>query len=242
MNTRQNTPEQTLAARNALLADPRRLSAEVEITLRHDPALQQFRQQLLDRDAQVAQAFDEVVPPTGLAERIILGTRYRRRSRWMAGVAASVLVAVLAVFMLRPPPQPQSALAVAMIDYVIEFKYELDDDGTVAPDIVEASLAALGVQYRDLGYRVRHLANCVVAGRVGRHLVMNTPAGIVSFMILPDLGGELSVRQKLGKAQFHAVFVPQPRTAYGAIAEQSVSVAELERLMSKIFVPLQKQT
>lgn len=240
MNTRQNTPEQTRAARNALLADPRRLSSEVEVTIRHDPALQQFRQQLLDRDAQVAQAFDEAIPPLGLAERIILGTRYRRRSRWMAGVAASVLVAVLAVFMLRPPPQ--SALAMAMIDHVIEFKYELDDDGTVAPDIVEASLAALGVQYRDVGYRVRHLANCVVAGRVGRHLVMNTPSGIVSFMILPDLGGELSVRQKLGKAQFHAVFVPQPRTAYGAIAEQSVSAAELELLMSKIFVQLQKQT
>lgn len=240
MNTRQNTPEQTRAARNALLADPRRLSSEVEVTIRHDPALQQLRQQLLDSDAQVAQAFDEAVPPPGLAERIILGTRYRRRSRWMAGVAASVLVAVLAVFMLRPPPQ--SALAMAMLDHVIEFKYELDDDGTVAPDIVEASLASLGVQYRDVGYRVRHLANCVVAGRVGRHLVMNTPSGIVSFMILPDIGGELSARQKLGKAQFHAVFVPQPRTAYGAIAEQSVSAAELELLMSKIFVRLQKQT
>ncbi len=242
MNTKQNTAEQTRVARAALLADPRRVSPDAEVTIGNDPALRQLRRQLLDRDAQAAKVFDEVAPPPGLSERIILRTRLRvgRRSRWAAGVAASLVVAAVAFFMLKP--QPDSPLALAMMDHVIEAKYELDDDGNVAPARVKAALAALGVQYRDAGYRVRHLADCLVAGRLGKHLVMNTPSGIVSFMILPDNGEAVPVRQKLGKGQFHAVFIPQPRAAYGAFAEKHISAAALESLMEKLFVPSAART
>lgn len=242
MSSIHNTAAQTQAARRALLADPRRVSPEVEVTINNDPALQQLRWQLLDTDAQVARAFDDVQPSPGLAERLILHARYRRRSQWVAGLAASFLVVAAAWFILQPaaesPLATESPLAMAMMDHVIEAKYELDDDGHVAPARVQASLAALGVQYRDAGYRVRHLADCLVAGRMGKHLVLNTPSGIVSFMIVPDNGEALSKRQKLGKGQFHAVFTPQPRAAYGAFAEKSVSPAELEALMKKLFVPL----
>jgi hypothetical protein len=241
MSSIHNTPAQTQAARRALLADPRRVSPEVEVTINNDPALQQLRRQLLDTDAQVAQGFDAVQPSPGLAERLILHARLRngRRSRWVAagaGLAASFLVAAAAWFMLQPAVD--SPLALAMLDHVIEAKYELDDDGNVSPARVQASLATLGVQYRDAGYRVRHLADCLVAGRMGKHLVVNTPSGIVSFMIVPDNGQALSQRQKLGKGQFHAVFTPQPRAAYGAFAEKNVSPADLEALIKKLFVPV----
>jgi hypothetical protein len=238
MNSLHNTPAQTQAARRALLADPRRVPPEVEAAINRDPALQQLRRQLLETDAQVAQAFDEVRSSPGLAERIILHARLRnrRRSQWVAGLAASFLVAAAALFMLQPAAD--SPLALAMMDHVIEAKYELDDDGNVAPARVQASLAALGVQYRDAGYRVRHLADCLVAGRMGKHLVLNTPSGIVSFMIVPDNGQAMPKRQKLDKGQFHAVFTPQPRAAYGAFAEKNVSAAEMEALMKKLFVPV----
>ena len=241
MNSTRNTPAQAQAARRALLADPRRVSPEVEASINRDPALRQLRRQLLDTNVQVALAFDEVQPSPGLAERIVLHAHLRngRRSRWVAGVAgvaASFLIMAAALFMLQPVAD--SPLALAMLDHVIEAKYELDDDGNVAPARVQASLAALGVQYRDAGYRVRHLADCLVAGRMGKHLVLNTPSGIVSFMIVPDNGQALSKRQKLGKGQFHAVFTPQSRAAYGAFAEKNVSAAELEALMNKLFVPL----
>ena len=217
MNSSQNTPAQTQAARRALLADPRRVSPEVEATIRHDPALQRLRRQLLERDAQIAQAFDEIAPPPGLAERLILRARlrlqYGRRSRWAAGAAACLVIAAVAFIVVQPPAE--SPLARAMLDHVIEARYELDDDGNVAPARVQAALAALGVRYRDAGYRVRHLADCLVAGRMGKHLVVSTPSGVVSFMIVPDNGEALPRRQKLGKGQFHAVFQARPRAAYG---------------------------
>ena len=236
MNSPHNAPAQPQAARRALLADPRRVSPEVEVVINRDPALQQLRRQLLDTDVQAALAFDEVQPPPGLDERIILHTRFRRRSRWAAGVAATVVAAVIVVLLLKPAAD--SPLALAMMNHMIEAKYELDDDGNVAPARVMASLAALGVQYRDAGYRVRHLADCLVAGRMGKHLVVSTPSGIVSFMIVPDNGEAMRRGQKLGKGQFHAVFTPQPRAAYGAFAEANVSAAELEVLMKKLFVPM----
>ncbi len=239
MSTIQNKSEQTQAARRALFADPRRVSSEVEVTILHDAGLQQLRQQLLSQDKHVAQLFDEVMPPPGLAERIMLRTRshwrHGRRSWWATGIAASFLVAMVGFFLQKPPAE--SALALAMMDHVIEAKYELDDDGNVAPARVKAALAAVGVQYRDAGYRVRHLADCLVAGRMGKHLVMSTPSGIISFMIVPDNGEAMPQRQKLGKGQFHAVFTPQPRAAYGAFAEKNVSATEMEALMKKLFVP-----
>ncbi len=236
MNSTQNTPAQTQAARSALLADPRRVSPEVEGAISRDPALQQLRRQLWDADAQAARAFHEVQPPSGLAERIILQARYRRRSLWAAGVAATAVAAVIVVLLVKPTTD--SPLALAMMDHVIEAKYELDDDGNVAPARVKAALAAIGVHYRDAGYRVRHLADCLVAGRMGKHLIVNTPSGIVSFIILPDNGEALRRGQKLGKGQFHAVFTPQPRAAYGAFAETNVSAAELESLIRQLFVPM----
>lgn len=240
MSTTENTSEQTRAARHALLADPRRVSPEAGATISRDPALQQLRRQLLEADGRLAQAFDEVRPAPGLAERIILRARYRRRSLWAAGVAASVVITAAALFMLKPAAD--SPLALAMLDHVIESKYELDNDGNVAPARVQASLATFGVEYRDMGYRVHHLADCLVAGRIGKHLVLSTPSGIVSFIILPDNGQALPKAQKLGKGQFHAVFVPRPRAAYGAFAEKNVSAAELEGLMQQLFVQGTAQT
>ena len=66
----------------------------------------------------LASAFGEVTPVAGLADRLILRSRYRRRSMWLAGVAAStLLVGALSVTMLRP--EAESPLAVAMLDHVI---------------------------------------------------------------------------------------------------------------------------
>ena len=81
-----------------------------------------------------------------------------------------------------------------------------------------------------------------VAGRLGKHLVLSTPSGIVSFLIVPDNGEALPQRQKFGKGQFHAVFMPQPRAAYGAFAEKNVSAAEMESLMNQLFVQSAVQT
>jgi hypothetical protein len=224
-------------ARRALLADPRRLSPELELAIRDDAGLAALRRQLLDVNEKMASAFGEVVPMPGISERIILRARYRRRSKWLAGLAASaLLVGALSATMLRR--EPQSALAVAMLDHVIGEPAELADNGLVSAAATRASLAKIGVAYADLGYRVRHIGECEVAGRIGRHLVMDTPQGVVTFLVMPSKAGELARRSVLNKGLFQAVFVPQRKLAIGVIGDRQMNGPKLEAMMASMFAPL----
>lgn len=227
-------------ARRALLADPRRISSELEQMVRDDVELAKFRQQLLGMNDKLASAFGEVIPVPGLADRLILRARYRRRSMWLAGVAAStLLVGILSVTMLRP--EAESPLAVAMLDHVINEKGELADNGNISTSTAKASLARIGVAYNDIGYQVRHIGECEVAGRIGRHVVMNTPQGVVSFLIMPKNEGELSKRRTLSKGLYQAVFVPQKKAAFGVFADNHVNTQQLESMMDRMFVPMKDE-
>ena len=177
--------------------------------------------------------FAEVVPPAGLADRIILRVRYRNRSRWMAGIAASVLVAVLSFSLLREPAE--SPIALAMLDHVVAGADELADDGNVSVQTATASLARIGVVFRDAGYRIRHLSECEVAGRIGRHLVMNTPDGLVSFLILPRHAEEVASRQAMSKGTFQAVLQPARQVAIGVFADRKFNAKRMEAMMQKMF-------
>ncbi len=203
-----------------------------------DPSLIKLRQQLLNVNDRLTSAFDEVAPVTGLADRIILRSRYRRRSLWLSAMAASVLlVGALSVTLFRP--EAESPLAVAMLDHVILEKGEMADAGHISAAATQASLARIGVAYRDVGYQVRHIGECEVAGRIGRHVVMNTPRGIVTFLIMPQNKGELASRRVMNKGVYQAVFVPQKKAAFGVIADAHMNAKEMESMMGRMFAPIE---
>lgn len=229
----------TQEARKALISDPRRLSPDLEQAIRDDVKLATLRQQLLCTDDKLAAAFAEVNPVPGLADRIILRARYRRRSMWLGAVAASaLLVGFLGVTMLRP--EPDSPLAVAMLDHVITETGELNDAGDISVAATKASLAKINVAYNDIGYRVRHIGECIVAGRTGRHVVVSTPRGIVTFLIMPKDVSELKKRSTLNKGLYQAVFVPQKKAAFGVFADNQLTTAQLESMMGQMFVPMKE--
>ena len=226
--------------RKALLADPRRTTPEIENAIRDDAELATLRQQLLNLNGEVAKALGEVIAPPGLADRIILRVRYRQRSRWMGGIAASVVVAMLSIMLLRE--EAPSTIAVAMLDHVVDNPDELADGGNVPVQTATASLGRLGVGFHDVGYQIRHLAECVVAGRVGRHLVLNTPDGLVSFLILPRHAGEMGGRQLLSKGNFQAVLQPAQRVAIGVFADKRISTKKIESMMQQMFLAPARET
>ncbi len=225
-------------ARRALLTDPRRISAELEQAIRADAGLIKLRQQLLNVNDKLAAAFGDVAPVAGLADRIILRTRYRSRSIWLGAVAASLLlVGVLSVNVLRQ--EAESPLALAMLDHVIVSKEEMADNGNISAAATKSSLAQIGVAYRDVGYQVRHIGECEVAGRIGRHVVMNTPQGIVTFLIMPQGKGELASRRVMNKGLYQAVFVPQKKSAFGVVADNRMSPQQMESMMGRMFAPME---
>lgn len=229
MNSQHSNPDRRLA----VLADPRRVSPELEAAFADDAELLALRQQVLRGSDQLAKAFGDVAAPAGLADRIILRVRYRQRSKWLVGIAASVLVAIIAIGSLRtdaPPP-----IALAMLKHVVEEAGELADDGQVSAATTQASMQRIGVRFNDLGYRIRHLAECVVDGRTGRHLVINTPDGLVSFLIMPQTGREMPGRVELANSGFQAVLRPADGVAIGVFADKRISIGAMEAIMHKTF-------
>jgi hypothetical protein len=225
-----------LEARRRLYADPRHLNAELEALLKNDHQLAALRERLLALDNKIADILGETAPPKGLAERVILRARYRRGPLWIAGLAASLALVATLLWMQTPIETRPGPIVEAMVDHVIDEPDELADAGNISAENVTASLARIGVTFRDAGYRVRHLAECVVSGRVGRHLVMSTPQGLASFIILPLQAGEMARRSTIDKGSFHAVAIPQRGTAIGAIASQGVQAKQLAALAEQMFV------
>jgi len=227
--------------RRALLADPRRTSPAIEAAIAADPSLAALRQQLTAGAGQLATAFADVAPPAGLADRLILRVRYRQRSKWVAGIAASLMLAAVMLAVLRP--NAPSPIAMAMLDHVIEETAEWADDSGVSVQTATTSLGQLGVGFRDAGYHIRHLGECVVAGRTGRHLVMNTPQGLVAFLILPTRSDEVGKRQEMNKGAMQAVFVASAQpgaralqaVTIGVFAEKGVDPISMEAMVQKMF-------
>jgi len=120
-------------------------------------------------------------------------------------------------------------------------KGELADNGNISAAATKVSLAQIGVVYKDIGYQVRHIGECEVAGRIGRHVVMNTPLGVVTFLIMPQVKGELSSRRVMNKGLFQAVFVPQKRSAFGVIADAHMNTKQMESMMGQMFAPMKDE-
>lgn len=220
-------------AKQMLLADPRHNTPELESVIAGDAALQEMRRQLLRNSEILAGAFADVAPPAGLADRLILRVRYRQRSKWAVGVAAGVIAVSLTLFTLRQ--EAPSPIAVAMLDHVVEETGEWADNGNVSAATTQDSLQRVGVPFNDLGYHIRHLSECVVDGRTGRHLVMSTPEGLVSFLIMPRRAGEVSKRLELERGAMQAVLQPASHVAIGVFADRRVSKVAMEAMMQRLF-------
>jgi RNA polymerase sigma factor (sigma-70 family) len=79
-----------LEARRLLMADPRRPSPELREEIARHPALAEFHDQLLDLDRRTHAALTEAPLPHGLADRLVLGARYRRVPKARLAIAAAI--------------------------------------------------------------------------------------------------------------------------------------------------------
>jgi hypothetical protein len=120
-----------------------------------------------------------------------------------------------------------------MIEHVAGEVAELRDDSGVAPAVLRASVAVLGVEVLDSGYRIRHLAHCIIAGREGRHFTLDGPNGVVSFIVLP--GTSFGGPELMQRGSFQGRFMKRAGTTVGVFAEGGTSPAELEKLMRQVF-------
>jgi len=224
-----------LEARRRLLADPRRLSPELRAAVADDPRLAAFRGELLAADEEMHRLLTAPPVPPGLADRIVLHARYGAPSGWRLAMAASVAaVAVAFAAYMAHVPDPEIARDSAILEHVAQSADELAEDARIEPAALRASVAPLGVPLRDGVTHVRHLANCVIAGIESRHFVVQSPRGIVSYVILPGASGDDASGRVVSGDGFAALFVKRTGMTIGVLAPQGASRATLEAMMRDV--------
>jgi len=223
-------------ARRELLTDPRRISPELAQAMAADPRLAALREELLATDDRLRRVLTEAPVPEGLAERVVLRSRYAARSRWSLGLAAAVAALAIGVpsYLRIAAYDGELARDRAMIEHVAENEGEAEDDGRIEPAAFRASLARIGVAVPAPRWRVRHLANCVIAGIESRHFVVEGPGGPISYVILPGAGAGGSERM-LERDGLHALFVQRAGATIGVFAEGSATREQLERWMHDVL-------
>ena len=228
-----------LEARRELLADPRRPSPALQAQVDADATLSALRDDLVRTDDAMHELLTREPVPEGLADRIVLRARYHDRSRWGFALAAALVVLAFAVPLHFGTHEAEQfatsgpALESAMIDHVAQGADELQDNPGIQPAVLRLALSQVGLQARESGYRIRHLANCVVAGVEGRHFTLDGPNGVVSFLVLPGTSAGESMLMREGDTRGY--FMKRAGLTIGVFTHQDIKPAELEKMMHQVF-------
>ncbi|HXF77735.1 MAG TPA: DUF3379 family protein [Usitatibacter sp.] len=220
-----------LEARRLLLSDPRHVPQELREAIAERPELAGLRDELLRLDERVRDELTRAPLPDALADRMVLGARYRSVPKVRLALAAAAAALAIALPMTFLPAYGDE---VAMIDHVRESAWELRDNPGVPRNVVRASLAELGVGFTDSAIRVRHLGHCVVAGREGRHFTIDGREGVISFVVLPATDGIL-LADSVRKDGTVGVYERRGAVLVGAFASSTMEMAELREMLKSVL-------
>lgn len=175
-----------LGVRRELFGDPRHVAAELERHVAGCPPCAAYRAGLLDQDERLAVSL-RVPVPDGLADRVLLrrGLARSRAPRWL-GLAATLVVA-LGVGGFFGVQRWQQAPALEAIAHVLEEEpHELFVNRRGDPGLLAPVLDATGLSVSGEGIRVRYTGICPHRGGFAHHVVLETPFGKATLLIMPD--------------------------------------------------------
>lgn len=198
-------------------------------------------------DAEIRGAM--LVPvPEGLAERVLLRRKVRARSRFggfrigVWALAASLIVALGAVIQVyRADNGDQERIAtaaavgeghaaIAAISYVLDHEPQLLKANVSGdPAVLESAIARLGLNLPSEGTTVRYLGKCPVPSGEGEHLVLQTPFGQVTLILVPEQS--LGPRVVVAYRDRTAAVNPVGSGSYIVVADSLRNVKQLEKLL-----------
>lgn len=229
--------------RRLILAEPRALSPEQQAHAAQCDTCAAFAKEIGDLNGQITEAV--LVPvPESLDERVLLRQRIRRPARLaMLALAASIMLGAgvtLLVYQEQRPAGEQviagSTLGgehpvVAAISYVLDQEPQLlRTNRTGDPDVMRNALFRLGMKLPENEVRVRYLGKCpVVREGEGEHVVLETPLGQVTLILIPDRS--LGTRRVVDYRNRVAVSSPASSGSYILVAESLRTLKQLEQLL-----------
>lgn len=239
-----------LEFRRLVLTGPRQITAGQAAHLECCARCAEFAQSVARDEAAIEQAM--LVPvPEGLAARVLLRHRIRGPNRWSTlalaaslplALAASLFVAVGVAFHVNEVPGQGDEIvsaqlpganqhAVAAISYVLDHEPQLLKENRAGdPKVMRAALSKLGLSLpANLG-SVRYLGKSVLPdGTTGEHIVLQTPYGHVTLILLPDVF--LASRVAVSDRNLQALVAPRRDGCYVLVADSSQTLERVEAML-----------
>lgn len=209
--------------RFALAADPSNAEAGLATHLDSCPSCAAYAQDMLMLDGKLREALRVPAPEIALP-----GGPYRVKSpptRWpvarQLALAASVAGVALLVGMLWIGV-PRQSLASAVVEHMAHEPAAWTQQGALPATSVAPILARSGVALRDGMPVVSYASSCWFRGRYVPHLVISTPGGPVTIMVLPN--EEVGEREVFDEGAYRGVIVPAARGAIAVLAKDPTEV------------------
>lgn len=228
--------------RRLILAEPRARSEEQQAHVAQCEACAGFMKEIESLDSRIEEAI--LVPvPESLDERVLLRQKVRRPARFAAfALAASLALAVglgVLVYHDRGPASEQIVAgatlggqhpAVAAISYVLDHEPQLLRTNQMGdPVVMRDALLRLGMRLPEDRMRVRYLGKCPVPSGTGEHVVLETPLGHVTLILVPDRS--LGTRVVVDYRNRIAVSSPVSNGSYILVADSLQTLTQIERTL-----------
>ena len=219
-----------LEFRRLALGAPRELPAEAR---EHAAACEACRA-ALSRELAFDDRLHEAMrtpAPEALADRVLVAQGLRRRPAWPWGLAATVVIAA-AIGWAAPPMIAGRGLAHEAIAHVEAEPQSFRIRNPYPHAELVALLAAQGLRLSgDVG-QVTYLQHCPLGESVGEHLVLDTPEGQVTLLLLPRDDKRLRAAEVNDRGRA-AVAAPAPRGSLAVVADSG----ETARAIARRIVP-----
>jgi uncharacterized protein DUF3379 len=216
--------------RREILVNPRAATEHAQRHARDCASCGEFQARAIALDADVA-AVLEVSVPEGLEERILQAASSGRRDARRRALAIAASLAAVAVFgagvfvATRDDPA-----ALAGIDFVVEEEANaiLTAKGADPADLVRA-VRTLGLDLPAQLGEIRYIGTCPFQGTIAHHVIVTTPQGKATLLLLPDKS--LEHRGAASARGLRSIIRPAGRGSAAVIAESSRGLERIERMV-----------
>jgi hypothetical protein len=211
-----------LEFRRRVGAEPFAADAEVEAHRIGCPACARHQDELRAMDALIERALK--VDPQPVAKPATAMPRrrfYSIAAALVAGIALGVVLLVVA---------PRASIAREVIGHVMHETGTMGPTTPLAPADLAGVLDPDGVRLRPGVGDVTFAARCVFDGRVVPHLVVRTPQGPVTVLMLRHR--RLGRPVRISEQGYEGVVMPAPR---GSVAIVGQDVADIDGVAQKVF-------
>ena len=181
--------------------------------------------------------------PENLSDRIILTQqlsqhkqqRLKKRQRqwrnWFAGSVAAAVIITFSVRLLIPATIDGAQLAQSVINHIHDDTHALNVRMDVPKSSIDTMLASYGGKLKGPIGQVSFLGHCIVGGHTGIHIVLNTPQGLVTVILLPHQS--INQPSLLTDKQYSGVLYPSEKGSIAIIAEHRKSIEDTRQKINR---------